>query len=185
MTIKISVARFREAIRCYEGYCLDCGEFTRETTEPDANGYDCPVCEGRKVVGAENLLFTPGIEITEESQPGRILRDAIKKSPPVKTPKMANIRVKNGDLKPVPYSRRFTEHGFNWFVHRDTPGGYWTLSNWETGYRAGCYRTQGECRERIKALIPEDINLIKGAVSLHGGANPPVKKETKPCLRSK
>ena len=111
-----------------------------------------------------------------------------KKNPPVKTPrapKLANIRQANGELQEVTYSRRFTEHGFNWFLHRETRSDYWCLSNWETGYRAGTYRTQGECRERIKALIPEDINLIKGAVSLHGGANPPVKKETKPCLRSK
>ena len=102
-----------------------------------------------------------------------------KKNPPVKTPKapkVANIRQANGELQEVTYARRFTEHGFNWFLHRETRSDYWSLSSWETGYSAGHYRTQGECRKRIVALTPTEIDTVKGAASLHGGANPPVKE---------
>lgn len=221
MTVKISVARFREAIRCYEGYCLDCGEFTRETTEPDANGYDCPVCEGRKVVGAENLLFTPGIEITEEPQPGRILRDAIKKSPPVETPKpvpeeepeaqslkdavalgyldaaqaqclrdfvqasvktpkpvlKANVRGGDGKLTQVQYTKRFVASGFTFFLHGKR--GAWTVSSWDCGLKLGDFPTVKAGIDKAKSLTPRDIVNVQGAVSLHKGANPPVKKGDK------
>jgi len=70
MQVLISLARLQEAMGGYEGYCLECCEFTRDSTEPDATGYDCPVCEENKVVGAENLMFTAGIRITEEEETG-------------------------------------------------------------------------------------------------------------------
>lgn len=41
----------------YYGWCPVCKDFTRDSTEPDAENYDCPVCEEEKVVGAENALI--------------------------------------------------------------------------------------------------------------------------------
>lgn len=46
-----------KAMRDYIGWCPTCGEFTRDCTEPDATGYDCPVCEGNDVCGAEQALI--------------------------------------------------------------------------------------------------------------------------------
>lgn len=69
MDFKISLARLKEAIGCNEGFCLECGDFTVDFAEPDAEGYHCPVCEQPKVVGAENLMFTAGVNITEEEEP--------------------------------------------------------------------------------------------------------------------
>lgn len=47
-----------DAMQKYEGFCQDCREFTRPQTEPDAEGYDCPQCDGHNVIGAEqgNIL---------------------------------------------------------------------------------------------------------------------------------
>jgi hypothetical protein len=40
-----------------QGFCLNCREFTRDCTEPDAENYDCPKCRGRRVFGAEQALI--------------------------------------------------------------------------------------------------------------------------------
>jgi hypothetical protein len=79
----------------------------------------------------------------------------------------------------VTYSRKFNRHGFTWFIHREKKEEKWKLSNWETGHRAGAFWLQGECYERIDQLTLSEIASIKGAVSLHGGANPSVKKGSK------
>lgn len=42
----------------YIGWCTECHEFTRECTEPDAEGYDCPKCRGFSVMGAEQALLS-------------------------------------------------------------------------------------------------------------------------------
>ena len=52
----ISKAEYRHAAGAYQGWCPNCEDFTREGTEPDAEGYDCPECEENIVVGAENAL---------------------------------------------------------------------------------------------------------------------------------
>jgi hypothetical protein len=41
----------------YIGYCRKCKKFTRECTEPDAEGYDCPICGEDSVIGAELALI--------------------------------------------------------------------------------------------------------------------------------
>lgn len=46
-----------EAIENNQGFCTDCLEFTRDCTEPDAEGYDCPVCEKNTVIGGEILML--------------------------------------------------------------------------------------------------------------------------------
>lgn len=38
------------------GFCLACGA-ERDCTEPDARGYECPVCGERKVYGAEEIML--------------------------------------------------------------------------------------------------------------------------------
>ena len=59
----ISEERYHEACDSYEGYCTECKDFTRETTEPDAEGYDCPKCDGDTVMGAEQAMITGEVEI--------------------------------------------------------------------------------------------------------------------------
>ncbi len=41
----------------YIGFCTECQDWTREMTEPDATGYDCPDCEQKTVIGAEMFLM--------------------------------------------------------------------------------------------------------------------------------
>jgi Zn finger protein HypA/HybF involved in hydrogenase expression len=41
----------------YEGYCTKCKDWTREQTEPDAEGYDCPECKQLTVVGSDVYLL--------------------------------------------------------------------------------------------------------------------------------
>ena len=53
---------YMEAVQHYIGWCPDCEAFTRDCTEPDAEGYDCPVCEGQRVMGAENALIVGEVD---------------------------------------------------------------------------------------------------------------------------
>lgn len=44
--------------RDYYGWCAVCKDWTREQTEPDAEGYDCPSCDTPdSVIGADNYLM--------------------------------------------------------------------------------------------------------------------------------
>ena len=61
--MKITTETFKDARDSYLGWCSTCQEFTREATEPDAESYDCPVCAGDTVTGAENALITGKFEI--------------------------------------------------------------------------------------------------------------------------
>ena len=48
---------YKEALRDDLGYCEVCEDWTRDTTEPDAEGYDCPECGGDDtVIGADNYM---------------------------------------------------------------------------------------------------------------------------------
>jgi len=62
---KITEQEYRDAEGAYHGWCPDCDGWTRETTEPDAEGYDCPGCEGNNVVGALTALMSELFEIVE------------------------------------------------------------------------------------------------------------------------
>lgn len=53
----VNQADYLEATGSYLGWCTECEEFTRDCTEPDATGYDCPECRGDTVVGAEQALL--------------------------------------------------------------------------------------------------------------------------------
>lgn len=63
MTARISMSDYEEATEAYMGWCPVCAAFTRECTEPDAEGYDCPECEEHKVIGAENAMIMGAFEI--------------------------------------------------------------------------------------------------------------------------
>jgi predicted RNA-binding Zn-ribbon protein involved in translation (DUF1610 family) len=52
-----SVRAIQRRLETYEGYCIDCGDWTRDGCEPDAREYECPDCGGQTVYGAEELLF--------------------------------------------------------------------------------------------------------------------------------
>lgn len=54
---KVSEEDFFMAQECMIGWCNDCKEFNREMTEPDAEFYDCDVCDENNVYGAENALI--------------------------------------------------------------------------------------------------------------------------------
>lgn len=61
---KIKMAVYRGAVDGSLGWCLDCKDFTREMTEPDADYYRCPDCGERCVVGAELALIMGAIEVS-------------------------------------------------------------------------------------------------------------------------
>lgn len=59
---KPSMDEIRDAIDSNTGWCTVCKQFTRECTEPDATGYDCPVCGQNTVMGAEEAILEGEIE---------------------------------------------------------------------------------------------------------------------------
>lgn len=63
---QITESEYLEACDMYLGWCKSCKEFTRDSTEPDAHGYDCPVCEKLAVVGAEDALMMGLFTFSEE-----------------------------------------------------------------------------------------------------------------------
>ena len=63
--VSISVSEYKEACDLSMGWCTVCEDFTRGECEPDAEGYECPVCEGFTVEGAENALISEKFELEE------------------------------------------------------------------------------------------------------------------------
>ncbi len=61
----VKMADYLEATENYTGWCTSCKEFTRDSTEPDAEGYDCPACEQNTVMGAEQAMIVMEIEVDE------------------------------------------------------------------------------------------------------------------------
>jgi hypothetical protein len=59
---------YLDAVESNTGYCITCKEFTRECTEPDAEGYDCPECGKNTVMGAEQALVCDLLTFSEESE---------------------------------------------------------------------------------------------------------------------
>ncbi len=62
MVTKVSLEDYEHATENYEGFCTECKAFTRDETEPDAEGYDCPQCGGNTVIGAEDALISGIVE---------------------------------------------------------------------------------------------------------------------------
>jgi Zn finger protein HypA/HybF involved in hydrogenase expression len=63
MMATVSLEEYETAVDLYQGWCTDCKQFTRDQTEPDAEGYDCPVCEEDKVIGAEQGMMLEAFNI--------------------------------------------------------------------------------------------------------------------------
>jgi hypothetical protein len=63
--VEVQEVDYQEAVDSYMGWCPACKKFTRDTTEPDATGYDCPVCKENVVVGAEEALIEGLITFAE------------------------------------------------------------------------------------------------------------------------
>jgi len=61
----IDPATYEDATQQYLGWCPECRAFTRESTEPDAESYDCPDCGCNDVMGAEQALLLGKISIKE------------------------------------------------------------------------------------------------------------------------
>lgn len=59
---KINEADIADAIENYRGFCTTCCEITRDNTEPDAEGYQCPKCDLYTVIGTEDALMAGLIE---------------------------------------------------------------------------------------------------------------------------
>lgn len=63
----ISMEEFSQAQAEGLGWCKECKAFTRECTEPDAEDYNCPRCDGvGTVVGVETAYNNYLILIDEE-----------------------------------------------------------------------------------------------------------------------
>jgi hypothetical protein len=63
---RVSQSDFEEMADSFMGWCTGCKSFTRDTTEPDAEDYDCPVCGDLTVMGAENALLCGELEFSAE-----------------------------------------------------------------------------------------------------------------------
>jgi len=65
--VAVTEDRYREACEGYEGWCDVCGDFTRDHTEPDAEGYNCELCETvNSVCGAEQALLVGKLTIGDD-----------------------------------------------------------------------------------------------------------------------
>lgn len=52
-------SEYENAVENYGGYCTTCRKFTNtEGVEPDAENYECDVCENKTVMGAEQALMS-------------------------------------------------------------------------------------------------------------------------------
>jgi hypothetical protein len=64
----ITENEFAEATDNSMGWCPKCREFTRDCTEPDAEGYDCEQCGENSVVGAEVAMVAGMFDFREEEE---------------------------------------------------------------------------------------------------------------------
>ena len=61
--MRLSEAEYSQAAEQYQGYCTVCDDLTRDATEPDAENYKCPTCDGLTVMGTEQAMMLGKIEI--------------------------------------------------------------------------------------------------------------------------
>lgn len=64
---EVNEADYADATESYTGWCTTCKDFTRDSTEPDAENYRCPVCKLWTVIGAENALLMGHITFEENA----------------------------------------------------------------------------------------------------------------------
>ena len=65
----VSENQLHEHMDAMDGYCTTCKKWTAEGVEPDAEGYECPVCEQPTVLGAENALCHGTLDVRESKAP--------------------------------------------------------------------------------------------------------------------
>lgn len=63
---EVSYDEYVDAREGYTGWCVECKEFTRDCTEPDAIDLPCEVCNNDSVLGAETALIMGIIEVDEK-----------------------------------------------------------------------------------------------------------------------
>jgi hypothetical protein len=61
--ITITKEDYDYAVEDNMGFCGNCEEFTHDCAEPDAQNYECPVCEQKTVYGAELAMVMGLFEI--------------------------------------------------------------------------------------------------------------------------
>jgi hypothetical protein len=66
-TVPVAEEAFGDACQEDAGWCPACRDFTHESTEPDACGYECPECGEPVVVGAEDALLAGLLTFTSTS----------------------------------------------------------------------------------------------------------------------
>lgn len=75
----ISENEIHEHVDAMDGYCTTCKKWTAEGVEPDAEDYECPVCEQPTVMGAENAMChgTLDVRSSQAPSPSALLARAI------------------------------------------------------------------------------------------------------------
>ena len=63
--IEITEEQYNEALNQDQGICIECKDFTKDGVEPDAENYECPVCEQDSVFGVPQALIMNLIFIKE------------------------------------------------------------------------------------------------------------------------
>ena len=66
----VTLDRVKEAIDAFEGWCRTCKDFTVDGVEGDYHCEEgdegCPVCDGHRVVGAEDALMMGLFDVAGE-----------------------------------------------------------------------------------------------------------------------
>jgi len=62
LIIQVTENELHEHMAAFDGVCLNCGEWTCGGVEPDAEGYDCEICEHAEVVGAELAILLDAVK---------------------------------------------------------------------------------------------------------------------------
>lgn len=60
---KMTESEFNDMQESNMGFCVRCNDWTHESTEPDADGYQCPICKNMKVVGSMIALLDGFVDI--------------------------------------------------------------------------------------------------------------------------
>ncbi len=65
--IEMTVEEYQEHVDSDDGYCTVCNEVTRfGDTEPDAEKYPCPDCNGNTCMGIELAMVAGHIDIVDD-----------------------------------------------------------------------------------------------------------------------
>jgi len=62
--VKISAEEYLKLTEDYAGYCTACEKVIPEAgIEPDAEDCECPLCEGKFMIGLDNAVVEGNIEV--------------------------------------------------------------------------------------------------------------------------